>query len=222
MKDLKDDNRNVTMKFAKHLIEYSPVLTSINSDAPKNLPSGQEKALIRVIKIDTEVLATTDFFVSSLLVSPLVIGHWRGTWMLSEYYKVPWWTGFLLGTILHFVFALLKDLLQELFKKKEKNECFLLKSILSFLCFRVYTWVFGIACISHWKGAWEMMDKCSGRESGSVLAVTFVSVGVLSWMKTLRNLNASPFNINLDGMDPRFTFPTMFRTSVSTPQQFLF
>ncbi|KAJ9600994.1 hypothetical protein L9F63_000832, partial [Diploptera punctata] len=192
---------------------------NVKSGSPTQLiqdnksPSSPDRTLIAVIKVDLEALATVDFFVSTLLVSPLVIGQWRGTWMLSEYYKVPCWASFLLGTILHLIFALFKDLLQELFSKKEKK-FFSLKPVLLFVCCRVYTWVFGIACISHWKGAWEIMDKCAGKGVWSVVAVTLTSVGLLSLMKTLRNINASPFNINVDGLSPGFTFPTMFRTSV--------
>ena len=61
-----------------------------------------------------------------------------------------------------------------------------------------------------------MLEEYLRREIGSVIAVTLVSLAMLSAMKTLRNINTSPFNISVDGLEPGFTFPTMFRTSVST------
>ncbi|PSN52086.1 hypothetical protein C0J52_03878 [Blattella germanica] len=213
MTSSKDANDNVTSNFPKHLVEYNPVLTSINSETPKNDVLTQAKTSIGEFKVDIRVLQTIDFLVSILVVSPLVIGQWRGTWMLLEFYGIPWWACFLLGSVLHFIFALFKDFLQEFFDKK-REDCFFLKPVILFVGSRVYTWVFGIACISHWKGAWDMMDNYAGIDIGPVLAVSLVSLGMLSAMKTLRNINSSPFYVDVDGLDPGFTFPTMFRTSL--------
>jgi hypothetical protein len=201
-----DNNGNVKMQFPKHLVDYTPVLNIVESDTCRVIKS----ILVCGVKVHIQ---TVDLIVTIILVTPLVIGQWRGTWMLAEYYRVPWWTCFLTGTILHFMFALLKDILQDYFSRT-KEKC-MTSPVILFVVSRVYTWVFGIACISHWRGAWFMMDEYSGRQIGPVIAVTFVSLAILSGMKTLRNINTSPFSINVDGLEPGFTFPTMFRTSVS-------
>jgi hypothetical protein len=128
-----------------------------------------------------------------------------------EYYDIPWWMCFVTGSTLHFIFALSKDLLQDYFSNK-KEGCLVILFFLS----RIHTWVFGIACVSHWHGGWMMMEEYSGTEIGPIIAVTLLSLAVLSIMKTVRNINTMPFSISMDGLEPGFTFPTMFRTSVST------
>jgi hypothetical protein len=62
-----------------------------------------------------------------------------------------------------------------------------------------------------------MLEEYLRLEVGPLIAVTLLSLAMLSVMKTLRNVTISPFNISVDGLEPRFTFPTRFRTSVSTP-----
>jgi hypothetical protein len=207
MIDNKDDNENVKTQFPKHLVDYTPVLNIVESDtcaASKNITPCGVKAHIH----------TLDLVVTTVLVTPLVIGQWRGTWMLTEYYRVPWWASFLTGTILHFLFALLKDILQDYFSRT-RNGCMKLSPVILFVVSRTYTWVFGIACISHWRGIWIMLDEYTGRQISPVIAVSLVSLAMLSTMKTLRNISTSPFSIDVDGLEPGFAFPTMFRTSVS-------
>lgn len=198
----KDTNENLKTQFSKRLFHYTPVLNTIRSESSN---VGQ-KGLRDYVKLSIGTI------ISTALVTPLVIGQWRGTWMLLEYYRVPWWMCFLTGSILHFIFALLKDFLQDYFSNK-KQEYLLILLLVS----RVYTWLFGIACASHWRGGWMMLEEYLRREIGSVIAVTLLSLAILSAMKTLRNINNSPFTISVDGLEPGFTFPTMFRTSVSTP-----
>ncbi|GFG38206.1 hypothetical protein Cfor_03809 [Coptotermes formosanus] len=201
MRNKKDNNENMKTQFPKRLVHYTPVLTAVRSDTSKL----SDKCLSDSVKLGTEVI------VSTVLVTPVVIGQWRGTWMLMEHYDIPWWMCFVTGTTLHFIFALSKDLLQDYFSSK-KEECLLVL----FLVSRVHTWLFGIACICHWRGGWMVMDEYSGREIRAVIAVTIISLVLLSIMKTLKNINTSPFSVSVDGLEPGFTFPTMFRTSVST------
>jgi len=201
MRNNKNTNENLKTQFPKSLFQYTSVLNTIR---PGSSNVGQ-KCLRDCLKFCTEAI------VSTALVTPLVVGQWRGTWMLLEYYRIPWWMCFLTGSILHFIFALLKDFLQDYFNKKKQEYLSVL-----FLVSRVYTWVFGIGCASHWRGGWMMLEEYLRIETGSVIAVTLLSLALLSVTKTLRNINNSPFNISVDGLEPGFTFPTMFRTSVST------
>ncbi|XP_021929141.1 uncharacterized protein LOC110834360 isoform X1 [Zootermopsis nevadensis] len=207
MTNSKDNSENVKMKFPGQLVDFAPVLANANPDTCRVL----EGSLTGGLKIDVR---TIDLAVSTVFVTPLVIGQWRGTWMLAEYYSVPWWACFLTGSTLHFMFALLKDILQNYFSKRNQH-CLTFSPLFMFLVSRAYTWVFGVACISHWRGAWAMVDHYAGRQIGPVIGVTLVSLGMLSATKTLRNINTSPFSIIVDGLEPGFTFPTMFRTSGS-------
>jgi hypothetical protein len=202
-----DTNESVKKQFPRHFVDYTPVLTNAKSDTARVCGTD----LAGGLKID---IRTVDLVVSTVFVTPLVIGQWRGTWMLAEHYNVPWWACFLTGITLHFMFALLKDILQNYFSKR-KEDCALLSPVIVFLVSRAYTWVFGVACICHWRGAWVMVDKYTGRKIGPVMAVTLVSLAMLSATKTLRNISTSPFSINVDDSERGFSFPTMFRTSVS-------
>jgi hypothetical protein len=207
MKNNQSNNENVRKQFPIHLVDYTPVLTAVRLESSTLCG----KSLRGCTKID---VGTIDAIISTLLVTPLVIGHWRGTWMLADYYSIAWWACFLTGSLLHFIFTLLKDFLQDYFNQK-KEERLLLSPVIFFLLSRGYTWVFGIACISHWRGAWVMVDEYTSRDIGPLVAVTLISLAILSATKTLRNINTSPFCINVDGLEPGFTFPTMFQTSVS-------
>lgn len=205
MIDNKDVNQNVKTQFPKHLVDYTPVLNIVESDCPASNDISRCGFKRHI--------PTLSLVVTTVFVTPLVIGQWRGTWMLAEYYRFPWWACFLTGTLLHFLFALLKDILQDYFSRT-KNGC-VTSPVILFVVSRTYTWVFGVACIFHWRGTWMMLDEYSGRRIGAVIAVSLVSLAMLSIMKTLRNISTSPFSIDVDGLEPGFAFPTMFRTSVS-------
>jgi hypothetical protein len=207
MLDNKNEKENVKTQFPQHLAAYTPVLEAVESD------TSTASGIISVCGVKVRI-RTLDLAVATVLVAPLVIGQWRGTWMLAEHYRVPWWACFLAGTLLHFLFALLKDILQEYFSRV-RNGSVTLSPVILFVVSRTYTWVFSVACISHWRGTWMMLDEHSGRQIGPVIAVSLVSLAILSTMKTLRNISTSPFSIDVDGLEPGFTFPTMFRTSVS-------
>jgi hypothetical protein len=68
----------------------------------------------------------------------------------------PPWNCFLLGSILHLAFAILREPLEAEFlvQNGEKN---FMKTLRRFVVTRTYTYVFSIGCIMHWRGGWAVM-----------------------------------------------------------------
>ena len=82
---------------------------------------------------------------------------------------------------------------------------------------RLYLYVFGVACVCHWRGVWFLLDIHAGLEERVVTALWGCSVAALAGLRCIRNLNAPPFVIGHDGPDFCFTFTIMFRSNVSSP-----
>lgn len=105
------------------------------------------------------LLHAGDTFFSIFIISPLVVAHWRGTWnymdLKAEYF--PPWHCFLLGMVLHTTFALLRESLIAEYSKPSNGIKSFGKTFRRFIITKVYTYVFSIGCIMHWRGGWDVM-----------------------------------------------------------------
>jgi hypothetical protein len=159
-------------------------------------------------------LSFVDTLLSALLVSPAVVGYWRGTWMIMDHYVFPHqhiyssWVSVAIGYLGHILFTLIQTPMTRCFHPDQHRLSYYVAS-------RVYTVLFGFVCVNSWRGAWKLLDHHIGYDAVSLLGTTTVSVIALAAMKTLRNISAPPFSIAVDYCDGYFMVPTMFRVSVS-------
>ncbi|XP_053692027.1 uncharacterized protein LOC128740508 [Sabethes cyaneus] len=163
------------------------------------------------------ILHFSDTLLSLFVISPLVVTHWRGTWSymdLNAEYFPPWYC-LLLGSILHTTFALLREPLQAEFSGPSDGEKCWRKTVRRFVFARMYTYVFSLSCIMHWRGGWEVMRMYLDLELWPALAVSGICFVPLMLMKSIRNLLAPPFLIMTDYKEFVFNFPTRFRTKGS-------
>lgn len=167
------------------------------------------------------VLTVLDMMLSALLISPLVVSYWRGTWCLMDYYVYPERPDY--SSYVSLGIGLSVILIFTLFQGPLKNHLHPNKHRLSYYFFsRLYTAFFGFACVNSWRGAWIFLDVYTGDSPDAVLATTLSSVALLTCLRTLRNISAPPFAIVTDRSEGYFEVPTMFRISVSTNNDYSF
>ncbi|XP_055548350.1 uncharacterized protein LOC129731960 isoform X1 [Wyeomyia smithii] len=163
------------------------------------------------------ILHVSDTLLSLFIISPLVVTHWRGTWSymdLKADYFSPWYC-FLLGSVLHTAFALLREPLHAEFSGPSNGVKCWWKTVRRFVFARVYTYVFSLSCIMHWRGGWEVMRLYLDFDLWPALSVSAICFVPLVLIKAVRNLLAPPFLIMTDYKEFVFNFPTRFRTKGS-------
>lgn len=177
-------------------------------------------------------MSLMDTMLTLVVVTPLIVGQWRGTWELMNIYEhvFPAWESFIFGASLHLCFAVVRHSLQDLIKFKTNSW---IKSAFAYFLRRLYTYLFAAACIIHWRGGWIIFDEWLGIDLlpdgrvadkkvlpivGSVFAGILIILGLL---RSYRNILAAPFVIGLDTKSTAFDFPTRFQTTVSTIYAFL-
>ncbi|KAG8327983.1 hypothetical protein J6590_006159 [Homalodisca vitripennis] len=155
-------------------------------------------------------LTLLDTLLSTLVISPLVVCYWRGTWGIMDVYVYPDNPGHSglaslasgLGGIL--VFTLGQNPLARCLHPDRHR-------LVYYLCSRGYTAVFGFCCVNSWRGAWKLLDLYTGPGVDVVVAVTLSAVVTLAGARTLRNISAPPFAIVTDRREGYFEVPTMFK-----------
>lgn len=165
-------------------------------------------------------LTALDTFLSALVISPLVVGYWRGTWCLMDYYVFPdredysSYVSLFIGVVGILFFTLFQTPFSEYLHPDRHR-------LVYYTCSRTYTMFFSFFCVNSWRGAWKILDLHTGNSAQVVSAFTVSSVLVLAAGRTLRNISAPPFAIVTDRRECYFEVPTMFRVSVSTALFFL-
>lgn len=158
-------------------------------------------------------LTFLDIIFSSVIVAPLTIAYWRGTWNLMGYVLFPndiflsAHASNAIGIIGHFVTTIYQEKFNKSFHPDKHRITFLLFS-------RLYTMVYGIICVNHWRGGWLLLDQYVPLVISIVASITIVSALLLAFCKGLRNISSSPFAIATDHSKDYFVVPTMFKASV--------
>lgn len=99
------------------------------------------------------LLHTLDTFFASLVIGPLVVGYWRGTWNLSAEYFFPHnklqsaFASLTMGILGHLLFTIFQDTFKGLFNPNQHRLSFYIGS-------RLYTSIFAIICVNTWRGGW--------------------------------------------------------------------
>jgi hypothetical protein len=159
------------------------------------------------------LLELLDTLYGSLIVAPLVVGYWRGTWNLLAYYLYPDdelfsnLVSLMIGIFGHMMFTIFQI---NLTKDLTPDKCRLTYYFWS----RIYTIVFGFVCVNGWRGGWLLIDMYTPPDSASVAFITLVSCLILAAIKSIRNIAATPFVVIADDSKAYFEIPTYFKISV--------
>ncbi|CAG5083358.1 Protein of unknown function [Cotesia congregata] len=154
----------------------------------------------------------TDSVISCLIIGPLVIGHWRGVWNLMDLYEMPF-SGlvcFIIGTGLHLIFVLSRELLHYYFAVIWRNSNPIGRAGYHFVRLW-YTYIFSVTCNMQWRGGWIVLSSMMGENEWTVSVVTISLLSVLLILRCSRNLLAPPLIVVADIPTSIFTFPTRYR-----------
>ncbi|KAL1463511.1 hypothetical protein WDU94_015257 [Cyamophila willieti] len=161
------------------------------------------------------LLSILDILIGTLIITPLVITYWRGTWGLFETYVFPKSLLFSSLTSVAIGFGIL--FVFNLFQKKIKDTLNPdIHRLVYYILSRLYTKLFSIACVNSWKGIWGILDLLLDENDATITVVSVMFAFILLIpMKTLRNLSAPPFAIVTDRYQGYFDVPTLFRVRAS-------
>lgn len=160
--------------------------------------------------IHAMVLYLSDILFSSIILGPTIVCYWRGTWNLSD--RILKMDNELLSALVslglgifgHSLFTIFQKKLDKCFHPDKHRLMFLISS-------RIYTYVYGFICVNGWRAGWMLMDLYLPRDIVYIFTLTFVSAIVLSFIKGLRNISATPFSVITDHSKQYFAIPTYFK-----------
>lgn len=187
----------------------------------KSIVSFTESELnIQRMTYHSVLLEFLDSLYSSIIVAPLIVFYWRGTWNLSEIYLYPHKkiqssvASLLIGIAGHLVFTIWQRTFEKFLDANRHRLIFYVGS-------RIYTAIFGIICVNCWRGGWQLIDHYTARDMTTILSITFLAILALMALKSLRNVVATPFVIITDQKLDYFRVPTKYKTMVSDRLTFL-
>ncbi|KAL0113482.1 hypothetical protein PUN28_012559 [Cardiocondyla obscurior] len=158
------------------------------------------------------ILTILDTIFSALVAAPAVVGYWRGTWELSDFYVYPnepvfsSFASITIGFTGLFAFSVVQHGLDDILHPDKHRLSYYLGS-------RFYTSLFGFCCVNAWRGAWKALDIYTDLTPGTVSATTVISLLALGILRAVRNVSAPPFSLVLDSCPGYFEVQTMFRVN---------
>lgn len=165
--------------------------------------------------IHTMFLTFVDVTLSSLILAPLIVLYWRGTWncmdhLLTGPLRLPG-TGshdglasLAIGVVGHLLFTAAQRSLTKSFHPDRHRIAFLVAS-------RTYTYVYGIVCVNGWRGGWQLLGQSLPLTLPVTTVITLIAIVSLLLLKGLRNISAAPFAVATDNSKDYFVVPTMFK-----------
>ncbi|XP_043591550.1 uncharacterized protein LOC122571620 isoform X2 [Bombus pyrosoma] len=167
------------------------------------------------LKRQKRILSIIDSSLSLILITPMTISFWRGTWTLMDIYAdmFPELFTFLLGILIHTCFAIMRNFLHDRVLDISKRKTFLNKTYCKIIQI-LYTYVFGISCNMHWRGAWIIFDHFFIYNIWVTVTATLAPMIILAIFRSIRNVIAIPSVINVDILAFVFRFPTRYKLIV--------
>jgi len=171
------------------------------------------------------LLCLADFCWSSMVIAPLVVLYWRGSWdLLDDVVYPPEKEGsikledaphpgiqkqmsglicYLVGLFIRITFDLAKFHVGEFLRNKSKW--------IRLSCSWVFNAVYALAGVSFWRGVWFLMRLDVGVGTFQLLIVLCGSLAVLIFTKVPKSLISPPLAISLDKHEVTFQNGTFFR-----------
>jgi hypothetical protein len=166
--------------------------------------------ITRDFKSHDLVLELLDILYAVIIVGPLVVSFWRGTWALIILYIYPsnptisCCISLAMGIMTHLVFTMAKSKMGKTLHPNRNRLSFYLLS-------RLYTYFYAIMCVNCWRGYFGLLDIYMTNEM-AIHALTIISALVLCVLKSIRNVVATPYVLFTDTHDKYFYVPTYFKS----------
>ena len=158
-------------------------------------------------------LAVFDSFFAALVVGPLVVGYWRGSWQIIDIYIFPndleksSWCSFCFGAVVCTFFYFTQTLLNR--HCRESNLCMWL------IFEHLHTYIHGWGIVNYWRGVWLLLNHYTGLTVVSNLGSFGIGIGILALLRSSRNVQAPPGLVVMDIGDGTYECTTRFRTKVT-------
>jgi len=166
------------------------------------------------------LVSLVDLAWSALVVAPLVVLFWRGTWDIltlwvypeSPALDAPGRTSrleksglvcFLVGFVLRILLDLIKPFLGEILAKQA--------AFVKIVGRLLFTFTYAFAGICFWRGTWYLMRLDVGEKSLQLLVVLVGGVSVFVFSKMSRTLVSTPLALCQDSNDKTFEISSYFR-----------
>lgn len=191
------------------------------NEEEERLKKAEAEKISRIFKFDfldvslkkqKRILSVMDSFLSLVVITPMTISFWRGTWTFMDIHAdmFPGLFTFILGLLVHVCFAILRNFLHERVLVVSKKKTYTSKILCK--CMQIlYTYVFGVSCNMYWRGAWIIFDHFFFHNIWMVVAATLMSVMILAIFRSVRNIIAIPSVIYIDTLTFVFWFPTRYK-----------
>jgi hypothetical protein len=120
-------------------------------------------------------LSVVDNIVVGLLIGPLTVLYWRGTWTMLDYQLFPGnkaasgWLCMAFGNIGLMVVVYAQNVLERRLRRGAVDW----RTVDWILGYHLYTYVLGLLNVCHWRGLWALIDHYTGMSPASVW-ITFV------------------------------------------------
>ncbi|XP_041775604.1 uncharacterized protein LOC121595593 isoform X2 [Anopheles merus] len=160
------------------------------------------------------LLELIDYLYASLVVAPLVVCYWRGTWNLMGEYIYPsdlttsLVVSLAIGIVGHIVFNIFQATLRQYLNADRHRIAYYLGS-------RLYTVIYGVVCVNGWRGGWQLIDLYTTHDVLYVVLITLGCLFILACLKGVRNVMGTPFLIINDSRREYFDVPTYFKLTGS-------
>ncbi|XP_070498973.1 uncharacterized protein [Chironomus tepperi] len=159
-----------------------------------------------------------DCCISLFIVSPLVVGFWKGLWNNINYYHevyniFPIWESLIICYILSSSIYYARDHLESFIITGNDNKVksIYLKGLRRTIIYRIYHYIFAFSSIMIWRCIWEIIPIYAGPEAEPAVLLSLVCFIPLVMMRSVRNLVAPPVLIITDSKEFAFNFPTRYR-----------
>ncbi|XP_049301667.1 uncharacterized protein LOC125775166 isoform X2 [Anopheles funestus] len=160
------------------------------------------------------MLELIDYLYASLVVAPLVVCYWRGTWNLMGEYIYPsdvttsLIVSLAIGIVGHLVFNIFQSTLRQYLNADKHRIAYYIGS-------RMYTTIYGVVCVNGWRGGWQLIDLYTTHDVLYVVLITLGCLFILACLKGVRNVMGTPFLIINDSRREYFDVPTYFKLTGS-------
>ncbi|XP_050089560.1 uncharacterized protein LOC126573456 isoform X1 [Anopheles aquasalis] len=173
-----------------------------------------EKPLHEAPTYHEHLLQLIDYLYASLVVAPLVVGYWRGTWnLMAEYiYPSDLRTSLLVSLAIGIVGHLMFNLFQASFRQHLNADK---HRIVFYVGSRGYTFLYGMVCVNGWRGGWQLIDLYTTHDVLYVVLITLGCLFLLGCLKGVRNVMSAPFVLVNDSQQEYFDVPTYFKLTGS-------
>jgi len=115
-------------------------------------------------------LSIVDNIISGLLIGPLTVAFWRGTWTVLDHQLfansrvTSGWLCLVIGNLGLLVIIYVQNTLERLMRRGSTNR----QTVDWIVGYHMYTYVMGLLNVCHWRGLWVLIDYYTGFSAASI------------------------------------------------------